>query len=257
MEKGKRVKKAKGPLRSIYDLYAKEYAFQEGFRRLHSNIQFSSLDKPPKTVAVTSATPSEGKTTVCLGLAMASAEAGRKTLLMDADCRRPMLAARLQLRPRRNWMNVLYENCPLEEVVAPTKMQNLYFADTEPQTTHLSEIFNSRRFAAMMAALKEQFDVVIIDTPPLGLFIDAALLARIADGTVLVVRSGLVDIKRGEGVAEQLKKANANILGVVLNGEPTRGKREEYDYYEAEEGGKKPGNPRIPAGEPEDGPPLA
>lgn len=230
------MKKTKLLTRSIYDLYGKEPIFQEAFHRLCSNIQFSGVDTPIKTIAITSAAPGEGKTTVAIGLAMAMAEAGKKTLILETDCRRPMLGNRLKLRPRYNWLNALYEDIPISEVVIPTKMKNLYFIDAEPQVTHLSEIFNSNRFGTMLASFEQEFDMIILDTPPLGLFIEAAVLANQAHGTVLVIHSGKVDIKREQGVINQLNKANARILGVVLNGtHVTQAKYEHYNNYKSDD----------------------
>ncbi len=222
----------------VCEIYSGKPGVQEAFRTLRTNIQFSSVDKPIKTIVITSALPAEGKTTVALAFGISMADAGKKTLLLEMDCHRPMLGNGLNLRPKYNWMNVLCENISAAEAAAPTKIKNLYFMDVEPQMAHIAEVIGSNKFSALMNELKKEFDMVIFDTPPLGNFIEAAVLANRADGTVLVIRPGRVDLKRERETITQLKKANARVLGVVLNGVKA-GKYEYYRYYKPERRSKR------------------
>lgn len=215
--------------KSIYDIYKNEPGVQEAFRALRMNIQFSSVDKPVQMIVVTSAAPAEGKTSVALMLGLSMAEAGKKTLLVEVDCRRPMLGSRLKLRPKNNWTQCLYSDVPLRDVIVPTVLRDLYFMDIEPQMLHLPEILNSQKFSTLLDKLRAEFDVVIFDTPPIGIFIEAAVLSNQADGTVLVIRTGSNDIKEEQNAIAQLEKANARILGVVLNG--IRYASSKYGYY--------------------------
>ena len=218
--------------KSIYDIYKNEPGVQESLRTLRTNIQFSSIDKPIKTIAVTSVAPGEGKTSASLMLGLAMAEAGKKTLLVEIDCRRPMLGTRLKLRPKYNWTQCLYNDIPVSNAIVPTILRDLYFMDVEPQMLRLTEVLNSNKFSAMLSKLCDEFDVVIFDTPPIGIFIETAVLANQTDGTVLVIKTGFNDIKEELDAIAQLEKANAHILGVVLNGmRYTSSKYSYYHYY--------------------------
>lgn len=225
---------------NIYDFYKSEPSVQEAFRTLRTNIQFASVDKPIKTLLLTSAIPSEGKTTIALALAMSMAEAGKKTLLVEMDCRRPMLGNRLKLRPQYNWVNMLYSDISVSDVAVPTKVKNLYFLDVEPQMTHLVEIISSTKFSTMLRSLQSEFESIIFDTPPLGAYIEAAVLSKKTDGVILVIGSGKVDVKKEQEVIAQLQKASANIIGVVLNGvKYNQTKYGYYQYYKNEEQSSK------------------
>ena len=217
--------------KSIFDIYKNEPGVQEAFRALRTNIQFSSVDKPVKLIAVTSVAPGEGKTSVALMLGLSMAEAGKKTLLVEVDCRRPMLGSRLKLRPKNNWAQCLYSDVPLRDVVVPTILRDLYFMDIEPQMMHLPEILNSHKFGLLLEKLRAEFDVVIFDNPPPGIFIEAAVLSHQTDGTLLVIKTGTNDIKEELDAIAQLEKANARILGAVLNGMRYASSKYGYYYY--------------------------
>ncbi len=218
---------------NVYEIFSSKPDVQEAFSTLRTNIQFSSVDKPIRTLVFTSALPAEGKTTVALAFGISMADAGKKTLLVEMDCHRPMLGNRLNKRPKHNWMNVICNNISAAEVVVPTKIKNLYFMDVEPQMTHIAEVIGSNKFGALLEELKNEFEMVIFDTPPLGQFIEAAVLANRVDGTVLVIRTGMVDQKKEREVITQLEKASARILGVVLNGVKVDNNGY-YHYYNSE-----------------------
>lgn len=202
----------------------------EAFKTLRTNIRFSSVDKEIRTLAITSAMPEEGKTTVAISLAAAMAEEGKKTLLVEADCRRPMVANRRSLRPATNWLELLYDDSiPVMNAVEPTRQKNFYFLDSGRDMKRPVEILSSKKFRMLVEKLKQEFDIVIFDTPPVGVFIDAAILSEMMDGTLLVIRAGMVDAKKEQEVVAQLKKAKANILGVALNG--VRSYSDDYGYY--------------------------
>ncbi len=190
---------------------------QDAFRTLRMNVSFSGGDNDIQSVVVTSAIPSEGKTSVSVGLGVAMAEAGRRTLLIECDCRRPAVGNRIKLRPALNWLDVLYRGVPLDEAIVETACPGLCFLDAEPELAHSIEQLSSVRFRKMVEDLKKQFGFIIFDTPPLGSFIEAATLSKLADGTILVVTSGSKEVRLLKQTVEQIKKAQANLLGVVLN----------------------------------------
>ena len=190
---------------------------RDAFRSLRMNISFSGGDKDVKTLVVSSAVPNEGKTSVAIALGISMAESMKNTLLIECDCRRPSIGNRLKLRPASNWIDVIYQHVQLQDAIVPTNCPNLYFLDAEPGLVHSVELLSSGRFWEMIELLKEQFDFIILDTPPLGSFIDAAVLGERSDGTILVVNSGSREVRLHKETAAQLKKANARVLGVVLN----------------------------------------
>lgn len=190
---------------------------RDAFRSLRMNIAFSGGDKDVQTLVVTSAVPNGGKTSVSIGLGISMAESMKNTLIIECDCRRPSVGNRLKLRPGTNWIDVLYKQGKLEDAIVKTSVPNLFFLDAEPGQVHSVELLNSGRFRELVERAKQNFDFIIFDTPPLGSFIDATVLSKYSDGVIMVVSSGTKEIRVLKETIEQLKKADAKILGVVLN----------------------------------------
>lgn len=203
---------------------------QDAIRRLRTNIQFSSVDKPVQSIVVTSVMPHEGKSSVSAYLAIAMAETGKKTLIIDCDCRRPMIASYFKQRPPYGLTEVIAGEVLPEHAVSQTAQENLFFIDTKTLANPV-EVLGSKRFADVFAGLKQSFDMIILDTPPLCSFIEAALLAREADGTVLVIRPGATEIAAAKEAVAQLEKAEARLLGVALNGVKESGTHYYYSRY--------------------------
>lgn len=190
----------------------------DAIKTLRTNIQFASISREIKTIVMTSCIPNEGKSTISTFLAMAMAETGKKTLLVECDLRHTTLRKRMKI-PRNNGMvNYLQGNVTLEEAISITAHENLYFLDAETRVPNPVEVISSQMYLDMVAKLRDMFDVVILDTPPVGTFIDAALFASNADATIVLVRPGVVEKRLFKKCIEQLEKANANIIGVILNG---------------------------------------
>lgn len=217
---------------SSFNLLNMSALTRDAFRSLRMNISFSGGDKDVRTLVVTSAVPNEGKTSVAIALGISMAEAMKNTLLIECDCRRPDIGNRLKLRPESNWIDVIYRQAQLQDAIVPTYCPNLYFLDVEPGLVHSVELLSSARFWEMIEQIKEQFDFIILDTPPLGPFIDAAVLGERSDGTILVVNSGSREIRLHKEAVAQLKKANAHVLGVALNRvNPRQSNYYRYDDY--------------------------
>jgi len=215
---------------------------QDAFRTLRMNISFAGGDKDIQNVVVTSAIPNEGKTSVSIGLGVAMAEAGRRTLIVECDCRKPAVGNRLKIRPEKTWLDILYHNVPIEEAVVETDCPRLFFLDVEPGLVHSIELLSSHRFWRMVGSLQEQFGFIIFDTPPVGAFIDAAVLAEHADGTFMVINSGSKEVRLLRNSIEQLKKSGGNFLGVVLNKVKISRTSSYYrygDYYYRDKGSSK------------------
>ena len=206
-------------------------AVQNAAKTLLANIRFASVDNPIRTIAVTSSKPNEGKSTVALNLAQAIATSGASVLLVDTDMRRRSLAGMLNAHPRGGLYAVLSEDLTLDQAVVETSQPNLYFLDSEPHIPNPADIIASRRFAKLMEQLRAEYRYVVFDTPPVGAFIDAAEVGHLADGAVFVIRENFT--KRSEVVAavEQLRKAEVNVLGTVMNCCESDSSEYYYAYY--------------------------
>jgi protein-tyrosine kinase len=215
---------------------------EEAYRTVRTNLQFCCTDKMVKTITVTSATPSEGKTTTCINLAASMASAGFKVLIMDADLREPMISKRLGFSEMWGITNYIAGKCSVEEVITRTDLESVDLVASGPKPANPTEIIGSEKFTELVLTLSSLYDLVIIDTPPLGSVIDAALISSITDGTILVVKSKAVDYRSVIRVKKQLEKVEARILGVILNQMDKSYYRDYYKYYDcyySEKPGKK------------------
>ena len=184
---------------------------------LYANIKFSSIDNPVKTVTIASTIPAEGKTSIAIFLAMTIAEQGKSVLIIDGDFRRPRIGRYLGKRFEQGFFNYIVKEASLDSVINATNIPNVYFMDCGYKVPNSIEIFESDKFTQMIRFLREKFDFVLIDTPPLSLFIDAAVIAPRTDGTILVCGSGQVSYRQAQEALEQLRNSKANVLGCVLN----------------------------------------
>lgn len=210
---------------------------QNAVKTLATNIRFASVDNPVRSIAVTSSVPNEGKTTIATNLAQALASGGKSVLLMECDMRRRCLGNTLGVHAHNGIYAVLSDQVTLEEATVRTEIRNVWFLDAEPHIPNPVDILGSRRFQSFLRNLRSEYDYVILDTPPLSAFIDAAVTASIADGTLLVVRRNFVRRDEVLSAYDQLKKAEANVLGTVLNFCEDRKSEYYYEYYNKE--GKK------------------
>ncbi len=221
-------------------------ATRESVKTTAANIMFSSLDHPLRSLVLTSTTPSEGKSTLSVMLASLYAEEGKRTLLVDMDFRNPTLGRLLKRRNRHDIIDCLSGNKQLQDVITPTGVENLYFIDNSHQATMLSRVVMSDSFSQFMQQAQSMFDLIIFDTPPLGMFVDAALLASKVDGAILTVARNVVELDDVRGVLDQLEKSNATTLGAIINFvQPVKG-HGYYDkrygrYYEQQNGKKRKG----------------
>lgn len=194
---------------------------------LLANIRFASVDDDVHTIVVTSTVPDEGKTTVSTNLALAIASSGKRVLLVEADMRRRCLASLLGVHPANGMHAVLSGRVAPEDAVVATSYQNLYFLDSEPNIPSPPDILSSKRFVTMLDTLDEMFDYVIFDAPPVGVFIDAAIIGSVVDGALLIVRERKTKRDEAANAVQQLRAANTRILGVVM----TFTNQDETNYY--------------------------
>lgn len=204
---------------------------QNAAKTLFANIRFMSPDNPIRSIVMTSSVPNEGKSTCSLELARAIATSGKTILLVEADMRRRTMASLLGVHAAAGVYAVLSDQVDLQDAVVLTDTPNLYFLDTEPNIPNPADIISSKRFHRLVEHMEQSYDYVLFDMPPVGTFVDAAILSTLVDGTIMVVRPG--EVKRTELVDayEQLQKAGANILGICATFCEGTGSEYYYAYY--------------------------
>ncbi len=229
----------KQPARHIVTIADPKSPGAEAYRTLRTNIQFCSLDKPIRTIAVTSATPGEGKSTTAINLATAFANAGQKVILIDADLRRPMVHKVFHLDNNKGLTTILVSsNSSFESAIAETQVDGLYIIPSGPIPPNPAELLGTQRFRDLLSTLCEYTDVIIIDTPPVMAVTDAAVVGSRVDGVVLVVNSGSTPRPTVVQAKAAMESVKANILGVVLN-QVDRTSGDYYYYYHYGEKRKK------------------
>jgi len=215
----------------------------EAYRALRTNLLFSSLDRELKTIVVTSPAPGEGKSRTIANLAVALAQAGYSTLLIDADFRRPS-QHRIFGRVRNVGLsNLMIQDIPENELVnAVADVTNLHFIASGPTPPNPSELLGSARMRSILAQLRSRFHYVLIDTPPVNVVTDASVLAASADGVVLVAESGRTTYPGLLHAREAIQRVGGTILGVVVNKLRSGasayyydGYYQEYGYYASDE----------------------
>ena len=193
-----------------------DYRTDEAFKILRSNIEFT--DSRAKVIAITSALPKEGKSTVAFELAISFVKAGKRALVVDADLRRSSLEQyHKKGKIQYGLSNYLAGQTDYKGIICATDVKNLYTVFAGPMPANPSELLGREPFKVFLDTTKELFDVVIVDTPPIGAVIDAAVVSKNCDGVVVVMGSGSVNYKVARTVCNQLEIAGAKILGVVLN----------------------------------------
>lgn len=208
----------------------KDYRTNEAYKTLRTNLEFSGADK--KAIVLTSSTPDEGKSTVSLGLALSLSESGKRVLLVDADLRKSVLMGRHKVTESvKGLSHYLSGQAQLSDVICGTQEDNMFviFAGIIPPNP--SELLGSERFAELIRRTKNDYDYVIVDAPPLGSVIDAAVIAKACDASVLVVAASTVSYKFIRTVKSQLEKTECPILGVVLNKVNMKQNRYYGKYY--------------------------
>lgn len=202
----------------------------EAYRTLRTNIQFSSIDKKVQVIAVTSTGPGEGKSTVASNLAVVTAQAGKKTLLIDCDQRKPRQHKVFGVSNERGLSNMLADDSNFSLAVQKSGVENLLLLTSGVRPPNPSELLASSKMKNFVSSLRSQLDFIIIDTPPLLMVTDAQLLSNYIDGYILTVASGEADRDAAAKAKELLDNVNGKILGVVLNKINLSGKGY-YGYY--------------------------
>lgn len=205
----------------------------EAFRQLRTNLQFVDVDRTGQVVVVTSSVPDEGKSATTVNLAIAFAEAGKRVLLIDADMRRPKIAEHLGIEGAVGLSNVLAGQVGAEDVLQRWGRHELSVLPTGAIPPNPSELLGSQRMVELLAQMRERFDTVLIDTPPLLPVTDAAVTAARADGAILIVRAGRTSRTQVQAGRRALDTVDARLLGCVIS--MVSRAQEGYYYYRAEQ----------------------
>ena len=202
----------------------------EAYRNLRTNLRYSSIDKTIKSIAVTSSEPGEGKSSVAGNLALSLAQNGSLVIVIDCDLRRPSLHRKFGISNSKGITDVLIGNFKVDEVISVIE-DRIYMVPAGPIPPNPSEMLGSKSFQVLIDELKKKYDYVIIDTPPVRVVTDAQIISAKADGTLLVVRSGISKEKQILDTLKELRKVNSNMLGIVLNGSEEKRKAYYSSYY--------------------------
>ncbi|MBW2594453.1 MAG: polysaccharide biosynthesis tyrosine autokinase [Deltaproteobacteria bacterium] len=247
----------------IVSHFAPKSTLAESYRALRTNLSFAGLEGDMKTIAFTSSSPREGKTTIVINLAVTMAQAGNKVLLIDGDMRKPMVANVFGIEPVPGLSDVILGNYSLEDTVRSVTdimtgkismedimktpgMDNLYIVTSGTIPPNPAELAGSGRIAELIEQAKSEYDMVLIDTPPLLSATDAAIYGSMVDGVILVYRVGMVGRAVLKRAKAQLDNVRAKVMGIVLNGlkaeiSPDFTRHDYYKYYYYYGGGEDKG----------------
>ncbi len=201
---------------NIEKLKRTDYRSKESYKNLRTNVMLSG--KENKVIMLTSCSPNEGKSTISFNLAISIAESGKRVLFLDLDLRKSVLIGRYKIRKAiKGITHYLSGQNELSEVVYRTNCRGLDVIFSGPVPPNPAELLAGNAFKDMMELVKTEYDYVIVDTPPLGNVIDAAIVAQNCDAAVLVIAANSISYKFAQNVLEQLKKTQIRVIGTVLN----------------------------------------
>ncbi|QDB79930.1 polysaccharide biosynthesis tyrosine autokinase [Georgenia wutianyii] len=208
----------------------------EAIRRLRTNLQFVDFGDRPSSIVVTSSVPAEGKTTTAINLAASLADAGARVVLVDADLRRPTVAKYMGFEGRVGLTTVLIGRANVEDVVQPWQGSSLDILPSGQIPPNPSELLGSRAMTRLLEELTSTYDVVILDSPPLLPVTDAAVLSKLAGGTLVVAGADRLQKQQLRASLEALTKVDAHVLGIVLNKAQRKERdRYAYEYYSSQD----------------------
>jgi capsular exopolysaccharide synthesis family protein len=211
----------------------------ESYRALRTSILLSSLGAPPKVVLFTSALPQEGKTTTSVNSAIVLAQKGARVLLVDADMRRPGVHVTMGISGRTGLSRLLTGSDTESNVILPSRqMNNLHILPAGPPPPQPAELLGSQVMRDFLNKWRNEYDHIIIDTPPALSVTDGVLLSVLADAVVLVVRSGQTPKDALRRARDLMLQVNARLMGVVVNGVNLESPEMSYYYYGAKYGGQ-------------------
>ena len=219
------------PGRNRSGYYTTTSDFEEAVRTIRNTILLSDFEGRLRSIVITSAAPSEGKTTIAAHLAIANADRGKKTLLVDGDLRRPSLHSKFGLSPREGLSNVLTGELPWQDVVLPVEGKpNLSLLPAGPGSHRAADLIGPR-LSSLLDEFAKEYDLVILDSPPLLGLAECLQMATAADGVLIISLAGETRRKAVAEVISVLNRVRANIVGVVLNQVSHNTSSDGYSYY--------------------------
>ncbi|HEV2669137.1 MAG TPA: polysaccharide biosynthesis tyrosine autokinase, partial [Blastocatellia bacterium] len=204
----------------------------ESYRMLRTSILLSNAGAPPKTILITSSQPGEGKTTTAVNTSILLAQLGASVLLIDADLRRPAVHTAFNIPHNRGISNYLSGHTPLDDLIVKLPVPNLSVLPCGPIPPNPAELISSDRMKELLRALSQQFDHILIDSPPMVSVTDPVILSTMVDGLILVVQAGRSTRELARRARRELARVGARVFGVVLNNVNVRREGyDDYDYY--------------------------
>jgi len=211
---------------------SQKHGLVENFRVIRTNVlSMGALSKPPHVVMVTSAMPKEGKTVVATNLAASFALTGAKTLLIDTDLRRGRLHRLFGYRKEPGLSNVLSGECALDDAFRPTAQENLTVLSAGRHLESGTELLGSANFAALLTGLRNRFERIVIDTPPVLGLSETSIMQNLVDGVLFVIWTGRTPVRGVQSAIETLRANGANFYGFVLNRLDLNATQNYYQYY--------------------------
>lgn len=226
-------KKKKNVLGNKKLLITRDYSkspISEQYRVIRTNIQFTSIDEEIRSIMVTSSEPGEGKSTTVANLAIVFAQQGKKVLLIDADLRKPSIHYTFDLANIFGLTTILSKRIEMWNAIAKTDVENLFILTSGPVPPNPAELLSSLSMRNLIDQLKEQFDILLFDTPPLLAVTDGQIISNLCQGSILVIASGKTEKDKALKSKELLTNANSSLLGVVIN-KKKKSKKNQYYYY--------------------------
>lgn len=216
---------------TLTDSNAGDYFYEEAIKTLRTNLQFSG--KNNKVVLLTSVHSNEGKSDISFNLAVELGKAGKKVLLIDADIRKSAYKSRYEIKEETQGLSQYLSGQveQIDQVVCKTNYENLYLILAGPYAPNPTEMLGDEQFGQLLKAARQVFEYVIVDTPPLGTVVDAAVIGQYCDGALLVVESESTSYRACQKVKGQLERSGCKILGAVLNKVSSRGRNSYYSKY--------------------------
>ena len=203
----------------------------EAYRVIRTSVQFAQAGKELKTIAITSCTPNEGKSMTIANLAIVLTQAGKSVLLIDCDMRNPTVHKNFNLSNKVGLSSCISMGTAVADAVQATAIEGLDALTAGVIPPNPSELLGSERMQNILQRAKEEYDYVLIDTPPVLPVTDSLVLGRMVDGLILVIDSGEIKVEMARDVKNQLVHSGANILGVVLNKVRSEHHGYGYGYY--------------------------
>jgi capsular exopolysaccharide synthesis family protein len=209
--------KTKNSVNSLICLHQPKSPVAELFRTLRTNIQFAGVNKVIQTLMVTSASLGEGKSTVIANLAVTTAQSGKRVLLIDADLRKPTQHQIFQIPNGSGLTHLLIKQAQVEQVIHPIGDLWLDVIPSGPVPPNPADLLGSQRMKELLEQLRQEYDMILIDAPPVLAVTDPQLLATFVDGVLLVIRAGKVKREDAKKAMTLLDYVEANVIGSVFN----------------------------------------